>query len=1751
MTNNPRQRAASDRTDNTPESLRINASPQLSVPSPTDLSSIGGGYNPTSALSSPHPSRTASAITGSASPRHRAHTYANATTLNPHGHYAPGTMYQSGQQLPPPPPPNARNANLGIPIPPPPPLPRAQPSQHGMVLPPPPANPPNSTTYWNRQPGYPAPPAQYNPNAYQTYQQTTIPIPPPPPPPTEQLVSATYIPGAEGWGPGVGIPPLYPLRSDTPSFGYSDGGTSIGTSMGTAMGTPMGTPMGSSVGTHSQSSSTLATPATEDGRHSSAGTHAGTNSLYRAPSSHQIAVPGRDIPAYSSPGPPTAQWNPQPEHTEPASAHPSHTPASPSPAGLEWPLDKVLDWLARESFSEDWQDTFEVLDLHGNQFLDIGRGHGNRGNVAMMHQIIFPRLQELQRDRYDSAKEREEGKRLRRLVRKIVEQGSGTTMDPHRRGPSIPSASTEGTVENSPSVGQGFGSTPTTSTGQESPGRFPHDVQSPASAGWPRRHSTHRLPTISQGQDYVTSGGRSALSQDVLRNLEGKKQHTRSTSRELQEPAKHPSPQHSPGLSAAHLAQPTSATSPGGRYYSSNHNREPSTESMSGRRYATDGPRPPPLDISNKLPHVADIPTPASAKEHKGIFSRLKRREKHPGVSPDESGSPTSPVVMRNILGSDVSLQERPNSRAIDIDRAVARAGLGPSVDVTKKFVFVTLDGWNYRLVDISRIESALGLRQIIAETLGLPHGSDITLHLTSPGQSEHDEALSDELLAAARRSIGDHRATLKLYVNVPPESVPNSAAGGLGLNIANLATTAEQKMRITNKPLSDAIIARLKQDDQIIGSPVSSGEPTLVAPGKQPDVLKDSPLDGRKQERTWDAAGDLSEADRRAILEAAAEEHRRENERRQKAYMDQRKQRLQQPGGKSENTLSIIGVPVDFDAPRANRMSIDFQPTRPPPAAPLDSNTLTKVNSLTKKTSVGSQRTRNSNDGNDFKRRSAEERILENDDGNSGTRNSTSSSITAVEQDGTLSSTMRSSSTMGSTKTTIYKGPEGSDPSHKRSMAAALELRATRQSPGSPRSPGQTTMSKGDVPFVIPDYAQDVPDNLDLDRNGSSASGKPNLKLEMPVTNPKLNRIKQDDPAITSGKATPDVSPHTPNPIDNLSRVNSRRSYGPNFDFKEAPVEWKTIATPAADAEDSGSDSDESLFAKPIRGGPSSRPSTSHGDEGRTVSRDERPSLSLKTISRVSFQSPSFNEHHSASAGSDDRDHSSSTSRYGAESASASSNARSPDGDWKQSASSFNDDDWSAKQERRKSFMSDIWANRPPAEGIVDHLDEFFPNVNLDLPMVEDEAYVSSSPPMSPIKEVQTLGKKPSREFTSGATTSSSSRSVTPSMKSSSEEDNDTLGSDQSTLKAKQRDTVTSMAQYNMRKSQGLSRTRSIREVVQSAYQQPDRTSFYPGGPSRMPTIRQQAGAAAGGLERRKSTKMFGAKIEQVKARSSKLIHLDTIPQDEIAAPSRWEHQRQHTFKWIKGALIGKGTFGRVYLGMNITTGEPIAVKQVEINAKATGQEKDKMKEMVSSLNLEIETMKDLDHPNIVSYLGSERKEFSISIFLEYIPGGSIGSCLRKHGHFQEPVVSSLTRQTLDGLSYLHSEGILHRDLKADNILLDLDGTCKISDFGISKKTDNIYGNDITNNMQGSVFWMAPEVIRSQGMGYSAKVDIWSLGCVVLEMFAGKRPWSKEEAIGAIYKLGSLNEAPPIPDDVSNRITPVALSFMFDCLTM
>ncbi|KAI0950600.1 hypothetical protein AcV7_009014 [Taiwanofungus camphoratus] len=227
-----------------------------------------------------------------------------------------------------------------------------------------------------------------------------------------------------------------------------------------------------------------------------------------------------------------------------------------------------------------------------------------------------------------------------------------------------------------------------------------------------------------------------------------------------------------------------------------------------------------------------------------------------------------------------------------------------------------------------------------------------------------------------------------------------------------------------------------------------------------------------------------------------------------------------------------------------------------------------------------------------------------------------------------------------------------------------------------------------------------------------------------------------------------------------------------------------------------------------------------------------------------------------------------------------------------------------------------------------------------------------------------------------------------------------------------------------------------------------------------------------------------------------------------------------ERTIKWIKGALIGAGSFGKVYLGMDTAHGLLMAVKQVELPTGSAPNEERK-KSMLSALEREIELLRDLHHENIVQYLSSCIDDDHLNIFLEYVPGGSVTSLLRNYGAFEEPLVRNWVRQILQGLNYLHERDIIHRDIKGANMLVDNKGGIKISDFGISKKVeDNLLPGHRAHrpSLQGSVFWMAPEVVKQTA--YTQKADIWSIGCLVVEMLTGEHPWAQLTQMQAIFKV-------------------------------
>lgn len=246
---------------------------------------------------------------------------------------------------------------------------------------------------------------------------------------------------------------------------------------------------------------------------------------------------------------------------------------------------------------------------------------------------------------------------------------------------------------------------------------------------------------------------------------------------------------------------------------------------------------------------------------------------------------------------------------------------------------------------------------------------------------------------------------------------------------------------------------------------------------------------------------------------------------------------------------------------------------------------------------------------------------------------------------------------------------------------------------------------------------------------------------------------------------------------------------------------------------------------------------------------------------------------------------------------------------------------------------------------------------------------------------------------------------------------------------------------------------------------------------------------------------------------------------------------------KWLQGARIGAGSFGTVVLGMDPVTGELMAVKQVPI-PHGSSKQNELQRAMIDALHREMTLLKELNHENIVRYYGLSSQGNFLNIFLEYIPGGSVQLMLQLYGPFEEPLIRNFTRQVLVGLSYLHGMDIIHRDIKGANILIDIKGTAKISDFGISKKLEQGDEDEDTlkptkrASLQGSVYWMAPEVVKQTT--YTKKADIWSVGCLIVEMFTGRHPFPKFSQMQAIFKIGTHT-----PPDVPSGCTAEAHDFL------
>ncbi|XP_021982823.1 mitogen-activated protein kinase kinase kinase 1 [Helianthus annuus] len=248
------------------------------------------------------------------------------------------------------------------------------------------------------------------------------------------------------------------------------------------------------------------------------------------------------------------------------------------------------------------------------------------------------------------------------------------------------------------------------------------------------------------------------------------------------------------------------------------------------------------------------------------------------------------------------------------------------------------------------------------------------------------------------------------------------------------------------------------------------------------------------------------------------------------------------------------------------------------------------------------------------------------------------------------------------------------------------------------------------------------------------------------------------------------------------------------------------------------------------------------------------------------------------------------------------------------------------------------------------------------------------------------------------------------------------------------------------------------------------------------------------------------------------------------LSANGRFRHIKINS--WQRGQLLGRGSFGSVYEGI-CDSGYFIAIKEVSLLDQG-----ELGRQSVLQLEQEIALLSQFEHENIVRYYGTYKDESKLYIFLELVTKGSLLSLYQRY-HLQDCQVSSYTRQILHGLKYLHDRGIVHRDVKCANILVDTNGSVKLADFGLAKATKF---NDV-KSCKGTAFWMAPEVVNLKNKGYGLAADIWSLGCTVLEMLTRRIPYAPMECMAALFRIGS-GRAPPVPDNLSRE----ARDFIYQC---
>ncbi|CAD5177578.1 unnamed protein product [Musa acuminata subsp. malaccensis] len=230
----------------------------------------------------------------------------------------------------------------------------------------------------------------------------------------------------------------------------------------------------------------------------------------------------------------------------------------------------------------------------------------------------------------------------------------------------------------------------------------------------------------------------------------------------------------------------------------------------------------------------------------------------------------------------------------------------------------------------------------------------------------------------------------------------------------------------------------------------------------------------------------------------------------------------------------------------------------------------------------------------------------------------------------------------------------------------------------------------------------------------------------------------------------------------------------------------------------------------------------------------------------------------------------------------------------------------------------------------------------------------------------------------------------------------------------------------------------------------------------------------------------------------------------------------------WRRGRIIGRGTSATVSLATSVPSGEVFAVKSSELSRSWLLQREQRI-------------LSALDSPFVVSYFGFDVAAqtpgagLCYNLFMEYAPRGSLSDEIRKQGgRLDELAIRSYACDILGGLAYLHSNGVVHCDLKSQNVLICSGGRAKVADFGCARSAEE-EDEDERGWMRGTPMFMAPEVAR--GEEQSAPADIWALGCTVIEMATGRPPWPLvSDALSALHQIAFSTDVPEFPRWISEE---------------